>query len=361
MTRVPGPLTSASLGHTAMSHTIQCPQCGVVLNVPESAAGRRLKCPQCATKFAAPPLDPGASAMAEPSPMSSLFPTTGGSSGSIELPTSRNRGASSGSVELPTSPGPLRDTLDLPLLSDPAPKRPAKAPSTPAPAPAPAATADVMALFQDEPKGARRLKGAEARAQTRRCPTCSTVVPAGMSLCATCGLDLDTGQRIAPLEVFDEDLPTPLYHQAPPIGLVFIGTLCATGFLILSLASLVAWSKGMDGAQYLLVIWLFGIYATVQFLRRKALRPIFIALSLAVGVGAIYLIALPVYYANMPTAAPPIDSDQIHVIVDPDAPDLKPIVVDMTKISWGVISMLSYAGIVLYLNSPSLRRQFNRK
>ena len=125
-----------------------------------------------------------------------------------------------------------------------------------------------------------------------------------MSLCSTCGLDLDTGQRIAPLEVFDDEMPIPAYQQAPPIGLVFVGTLCFTGFVILALASLIAWTKGLDGSQYILVIWGFGIYASVQFLRRKAIRPIFASLSLAVAVGSVYLIAMPVYYANMPTAAP---------------------------------------------------------
>ncbi len=367
MSRAPGSPTSATLGPHTMSHTVQCPQCGVVLNVPASAAGRRLRCPQCSTKFAAPSIGPDGSIVGEPGPSSSLFPSSiGESSGTVELPTARNRGGSSGSVELPTSPAPLHDTLDLALLSDPEPKRPAKAPATPAkgpstPAPAPAAAADAMALFRDEPKSARRPKGAEARAQARRCPTCSSVVPVGMSLCGTCGLDLDTGQRVETLEVFEEDLPPSAYRQAPPIGLIFVGTLCATGFLILSIASLVAWGKGMDGAQYLLVIWLFGIYATVQFLRRKAIRPIFIALSLAVAVGAVYLIALPVYYANMPTDAPALDPGNAPVNSDPDAPDLRPIVVDMNKISWGVASMLGYAGIVFYLNTPGLRRQFNRK
>ena len=36
-----------------MRRTIQCPQCGVVLNLPEDAEGKRLKCPKCANKFAA--------------------------------------------------------------------------------------------------------------------------------------------------------------------------------------------------------------------------------------------------------------------------------------------------------------------
>ena len=34
-----------------MPHTTQCTQCGIRLNVPEGAAGRRLKCPKCGTRF----------------------------------------------------------------------------------------------------------------------------------------------------------------------------------------------------------------------------------------------------------------------------------------------------------------------
>ncbi len=65
------------------------------------------------------------------------------------------------------------------------------------------APADALALFQDEPKQNRKPKGAEARAKARRCPSCGGVVGIGMSLCNTCGLDLDTGKRVAPLEIFE--------------------------------------------------------------------------------------------------------------------------------------------------------------
>src|SRR2546429_591121 len=65
---------------------------------------------------------------------------------------------------------------------------------------------DALALFQDSPKAApRRLGAAEARAQARRCPTCGGVVPAGMSLCQTCGLDLETKTRVS----LDDDLAPP--------------------------------------------------------------------------------------------------------------------------------------------------------
>jgi hypothetical protein len=259
-------------------------------------------------------------------------------------------------VELPTSPAPLRDTFDLPLLSDDAPaSAPAKAPAKAAPA------ADVMALFQDEPKTARKPKGAEARARARRCPGCGGVVGVGMSLCNTCGLDLDTGQRVV-VDILEDEMPEPYRPPSPSMGVIFVGSLCAVGFLLLSAASVVAWAKGQEGAQFLLIVWLFGIYGTVQFLRRKTMRPLFVGLSLAVGIGVVYLIALPIYDANMPTSAAPVIDNAPVTPVDPDAPQIRPITeqIDMNKISWGIFSLLAYAGLAVYLNSPAMRREFRK-
>jgi ribosomal protein L37AE/L43A len=340
--------TSASLGLKTMLRTIQCPGCGVVLNVPESAAGRRLKCPHCTHKFAAP-----ADLAAGSSPTPARGP---GSSGSLNLPTSL--GGASGTFELPISPGPLRDTLDLPLLSDDPPRSvPRKGPPASGPT-----TADALALFQDEPKTARKPRGAEARATTRRCPSCGGVVGVGMSLCNTCGLDLDTGQRVAPMEVFEDDMPAMTRPAVPSIGVVFVGSLCATGNLLLAVASLVAWKNGQEGAEFLLIVWLFGIFGSVQFLRRKTIRPLFISLSLAVGIGVVYLIALPIYNANITTGAAPIVENGPGPGEDPDGSRIRPITeqLDMNKISWGVFSLLAYAGLAVYLNSPAMHRDFKR-
>ncbi len=363
MSRVPNTPISASPGQKTMTRTIQCPECGVVLNVPDSAAGRRLKCPQCATKFSAPAFDPGASAIGGAGPASSLLPTRGpGSSGSVELPT---RGLdSSGSVELPKLPAAsgLGETYELPFLTDPVPA-PAPKGARPGPhvAPPPAAAADVLALFLDEPKSARKPKGAEARAQARRCPTCGNVVPVGMSLCSTCGLDLDTGKRIAPLEILEDEMPEPYREPVPPMGVLFVGSITAMGFLILSVASLVWWQKGMGGVQFLLIIWLFGLYGAVQFLRRRSIRPLFLALSLAVGIGAVALIVMPIVAANMPpevvdNLVPPAPGE------DPDLLDIKPLTdkLDLNRITWGIASMLAYAAVAVYLNSPGLRKQFRK-
>ncbi len=370
MARVPGHSIEASVGHKIMTRTIQCPECGVVLNVPDSAEGRKLKCPKCATKFAAPAGNPADSAIADTGPSSTMFPTRNapGSSGSIELPTPKG---SSGSIELPTSApkkkgggfdfdlptasdAPLRDMFDLPLLSDPAPKSSAGHPKA-------APAADALALFQDEPKQNRKPKGAEARAKARRC-NCGGVVPIGMSLCSTCGLDLDTGQRIAPMEVFEEEMPEAPRTVAPPLGVLFIGSLCAVANLLLSVASLIAWQKGQEGVQFLLIVWLFGLYASVQFLRRRSMRPLFLALGLGVSIGAVALIVLPIYQANVDSDAV-VNPAGVEKPIDPDAPPVENIAerLDVNKIVWGIALLLGYAGLSVYLNSPSMKRQFHRK
>ncbi len=357
MTRMTEDGMPASVGQKTKQRTVQCPHCSIELNLPESALGRRLKCPKCDSKFTAPAMD-------SPSNFeegSSLFLPIreGTSSGSLELPSF---GGSSGDVELPSSSASLRETYDLPLLSDPAPAARPKPAAKPG-APATGDVGDALALFKDEPKSNRKLKGAEARAQARRCSSCSSIVPAGMSLCSTCGLDLDTGQRIEPLDVYDDEGPVSYRAPAPPMGIMVIGSLFALGFLVLSMISLFQWRGGTQGAQFLLVIWMFGLYGAVQFLRRKSIRPLFIALSLTVGVGSVYLIALPIYYANMPpevvmTDLPPMSNP----VENQGEPQIRPITenLNVDRIMWGVGSLLAYAAMAVYLNSSGLRRQFKR-
>jgi hypothetical protein len=408
MARAPGDNHSASLGQTTMTHTIQCPKCGVVLNVPASAAGRKLKCPKCATKFSTPALGPADSVIADAGPASSMFPTRKGSpssgdidlpgpassSGSIELPTSKpkrpassgavgspkskpKRPASSGAIESPTSKpkrppsgvdfdlpttssAPLRETFDLPLLGEDLPNiSQAKKPS--------AAPDDALALFQDEPKTNRKPKGAEARAKIRRCPSCGGVVGVGMSLCNTCGLDLDTGQRVAPLDVFDDEMPAAPRDETPPLGVLFVGSFAALINLLLSVASLVAYAKGDGtGMLCLMVIWIFGIYASVQFLRRKTIRPLFLALGLGAAIGTVYLIALPIWEVNVGTDNVEVKPGVIRPAGDPADPDA-PLVhniaedLDMKRITWGIIMLLGYAGLSVYLNTPSVKREFTKR
>ncbi len=350
---------SASVGQKTKQQIVRCPHCSIELNLPESALGRRLKCPKCDFKFVAPAAQSpesfgGGSSMFLPI-------REAGSSGSLELPSF---GGSSGDVELPTALAPLRDTFDIPLLSElDTPKRSKS--SAGIDAAAGGGVGDALALFKDEPKSNRKPRGAEARAQARRCSSCSNIVPAGMSLCSKCGLDLDTGQRIAPLEIYEDEAPAIHRQPTPPMGVLIVGSVCSIGFLLLAMISLVQWAGGTQGAQFLLVIWLFGLFGAVQFLRRKSIRPIFLSLSLAIGVGSVYLIALPIYYANMPPEVVVTDDSApsvAEVVQDFDAPQIKSIAesLDVNRITWGVGSLLSYAALAVYLNSPGLRRQFKR-
>ena len=347
----------ASVGPKTKQRTVRCPHCSIELNLPESALGRRLKCPKCESKFVAPAAGVAGSFDAG----SSLYlPIREGSSGSNELPSF---GGSSGDVELPTSLAPLRETFDLPLLNETgAPRGPKSASGIPTGAKP--AVADALALFQDEPKSTRKPKGAEARAQARRCSSCSSIVAAGMSLCSRCGLDLDTGQRITPIDVFDDDMPVAHRRETPPLAVMLVGGVCAFGFLLLSMISLIAWAGGTQGAQFLLIIWMFGLFGAVQFLRRKSIRPMFVALSLAIGVGSIYLIALPIYYANVVTEEVVSETNPLVEGVarglDVDAPVITSVSerLALHRIGWGVGSLVSYAVLAVYLNSPKLRRQF---
>jgi hypothetical protein len=366
-----------------MTCTIQCPECGVVLNVPDSAAGRKLKCPKCATKFAAPKsFGPDDSVIADsPSPNSTMFPTRKDpksqvsgdmptrrpSSGSIDLPVSSGRPASGDLFDLPSTPAPLRDTFDLPLLAD---DLPLLVDETPKGSPQKKAPADVLALFQDEPKSNRKVTGAEARSKARRCPSCGGVVGIGMSLCNTCGLDLDTGQRITPLEVFDEEIPAFHRSDTPPLGIMFVGSIAALANVLLTVISLTAWANGKGiGFLCLLIIWIFGIYAAVQFLRQKAIRPLFLALGLAVSVGVVYLIVLPIvdvnFAAEIPIAndpdAPPPNVDGIDPN-DPDAPAVRNMAeqLNVSRIFLGIAALLSYAAVSIYLNTPGIKRQFHK-
>ena len=321
-----------------MPRNIQCPHCGVVLTVPDGAAGRRLKCPQCQEIFKAEggPARPPSKApgVGESRPASSLY----------SAPVMRD-------VDIPTSEGPLRDLLDIPLLSDDPPAKPGKSGS---------ASSDAMALFRDDPAPKRKKTSAEARSVSRPCPTCRRIVPAGMSLCNHCGLDLDTGIRIG----IDEDLdtvPTAPRSSGMPMTVLLAGMLFIALSLGLSVASIVGWSKGITGSEFLLIICLFGVYASVQFTRMKTVKLLFVALTLGVMIDVIAMIALPVYNAvtdveTFQTAADPDNSDDEGLRIKSMKDSL-----DVNKLTWGIAIVFSYAAVSVYLNSPPVKRHFDRR
>ena len=316
-------------GLGTMPHTIQCPQCGVVLNIPDAAAGRRLKCPKCATKFAADGGPPPSK------PSSSSLPTRGMAS-SVTLPAAGRE-----DFDLPIAPGTLRETFDLPLLGE----------DTPA-ARGPAHELDPLSLLRDDPPSRRKPLAAEARAQARRCPTCGGVVPRGMSLCSTCGLDLESGTRID----LTEDLgamPVMARRTAVPIGSWVVGFLSIFASALFAIISLIQWQQGEGGYVFLLLVCLFGVYAAVQFLRARSLKLLIIALTLGVAVDIVAMIILPVVLA--------LSDVQVNHQPGEDEPAIQSVNerLDTNKLSWGVALVISYAALALYLNSPAVRRRFH--
>ena len=200
-----------------MTRTVQCPECGVVLNVPSTRGRAQAEVPEvCHEVHGAVSRRPGR-IRPSPSPAlsSTMFPTRKAPAQQRRLrhaPDMRKEqrldraavlGPEGGREQRRLRPAVLRLDDGRHVRPAPADGRRPQARQGPEPEPrpdqAPAPAADVLALFQDEPKTNRKPKGAEARAKARRCPDCGGVVGVGMSLCNTCGLDLDTGQRtVAP-------------------------------------------------------------------------------------------------------------------------------------------------------------------
>jgi hypothetical protein len=245
-----------------MSSTTRCPHCRVVLDVPESAGGRRLKCPKCGEKFHAElgtsPSTPG---VATAGPASSLLMTSTPPKPRPEKP------AGHGNADLPTASKDLRETFDLPLLmndEDDAPRKP-KAPET----------ADD--LFGDDP-APKKPTIAQSRQSARRCPTCSGVVPKGMSLCQRGGLDLDTGQRHEVEDIYgdDEEYVAPLSAPSIPISVWLVGLLAIVASAILGVLALI--DLGGFGGLSMALVCVLGMFGGIQFLRGKSTKPLIVAL-----------------------------------------------------------------------------------
>ncbi len=361
-------------GPAAMALSIQCPGCRAVLNLPDGAAGRRMRCPKCAERFYA---DGPASAN---TPLAQ--PATGGApavdrarpaSGSLpDLPMPKAAAPSTkaghGDLDLPTATGDLRDTFALPLLMEDDEPKASKPPGT--------READALALFDEKPRGPRRPSTAgDARANDRRCPTCGFVVPRGMSLCSSCGLDLDTGTRFDVDEMLDE-APPPPPRPSLPIGVGVVGVTMMLASVVLGVAALVIYAGGKAGEQswgYLLLATVcgFGIYASYKFLARRSLKLLLIALGLGLAIDVLGLIAVPVFVASVQVVpedleAAPVDPGveaPLDPNFDPEAPPrIKPVAerLDQRQVSWGIAIMLGIAGVFVYVTTPGVRRHFDR-
>jgi len=333
-----------------MPSTTQCNECGIVLNVPDHALGKRLKCPHCGNRFGT-----GATGSAE---SSILLQSLGPSSSQVDT---RLRPASSAEA-LPIVSGEVREVYGPPLLDEVGPGTKPAAKSAPAatkPVSASKPVADAQGLFNDGPtKSARRPSAAEARSKARRCPTCGGVVPVGMSLCPTCGLDLETGTRIS----LADDLVPPAPSKPPlPLAVSILGGICLLGSVILTIATASLWVRGLEGFEGFVIfvpICLFGVFASVQFLRQKTVKLLLVALTIGVAIDIVALIAMPIYDANVKTA----EAVRTVAPVDPDKADLViPSVVDHLdthRLTIGISLIAVYAGVAIFLLSPLVRRHF---
>ena len=326
-----------------MPRTIQCQKCGVVLNLPPHVSvGKRLKCPRCTTRFVV--------TEADASSVSTLAGTTDAALTSFDLD---KMPPNLDDLPAATSTGDLRDTFDLPLISGREAER--------GEAVSPPSTADASALFADSGPSRRRQTAAEARSKARRCSHCGGGVPAGMSICPTCGTDQETGMRVGLEDDFAPAAPS--RPSGPPLHVAIIGGLCGTAGIILALTAVIQSTRGKSSIEN--YFWLglaglaaFGIYSCVQFIRGRTAKPLMLALALGVAFNLVGLVAYPLIEPMLR------DPDQVikHDVKPEDPGDAAIAIVpfeeriNSQRIATGVGVVILYAGLSLYLMSPPVKK-----
>ena len=171
----------------------------------------------------------------------------------------------------------------------------------------------------------------------------------------------------------DDDLapPPPPAPTGPPLHIAIIAFLCGLAAVLLLVLSLIQSVRVQAGpTQYgwlcLAMVSGFGIYGAVQFYVGRSVKYLMLALTLGVFVDAMGLIALPIYQATF--------ADQETVVkrnVKKDSPDslddedlqINPVTdrLDLQKIEGGLIVILLYAILSIYLMSPPVKRYFVRR
>jgi hypothetical protein len=265
-------------------------------------------------------------------------------------------------LPVPAGDQDLRDLFDLPLGTAASIEKSAAESKQPV-------VSDAEALFQEPKVRRRKATGAEARAQARRCVSCGGFVPKGMSICTACGVDQDTGMRVG----LDDDLvpPPPPAATGPPLHIAIIGFLCGLASLILLVLSLIQSVRGQAGAtQYgwlcLALVSAFGIYGAVQFFIGRSVKYLMLALTLGVFVDAMALIALPIYqatFADQETIVTKVTKRDTPDSLDDEDVQINPVTdrLDLQKIEGGLIVILLYAILSIYLMSPPVKRYFIRR
>jgi phage FluMu protein Com len=329
-----------------MPQTIQCNQCGVILNLPPAVKpGKRMKCPRCGHRFNVTQTEANSAS------------TIAGAADAAPMSAFEMQKKPSIPDDLPPALGDadLRETFDLPLVIGSA--RDAERGA----ADAGAATADVGGLF-DRGAPRRRTTAAEARRMARRCTHCGGVVPQGMSICESCGTDQETGMRVG----LADDLapPPPPPPKGPPVHVSIAGGLCITGSLILLILAII--KSVQTESTIALLSWLglgvvsaYGIFSAVQFVRGKSAKHLIVALTLGVVVDVMTLIALPLAepflqdQEKIVSTVVPKDADESPMVIRPFEERIKH---DLPKIMVGIGLILVYAVFSLYLISPSVKK-----
>jgi hypothetical protein len=324
-----------------------CKNCGVILNLPNAVrAGKRLRCPKCGLRFVVTVADASSeSTMAGP-----LDADAAVSGFDLEKPTLGRE-----DLPQPLADRDLRETFDLPLMSARDAERQG--------ASAAPAVGDAAALFQDRGETRRRATAAGARSQARRCSHCGGLVPQGMSICMTCGVDQETGMRVG----LEDDLapPPPPAPSGPPLHVAVVGGLLGVGALILLILSLVKSVGGAESWQNygwlcLALVSGFGIFAVVQFLRLKSAKLLMVALTLGVVVDLMALVAMPLIIANWGTV--PVVTNVPSDNPDDTGVHMKSVEdrLDTRSISFGIALVVIYAVLALYLMSPAVKKPLQR-
>ena len=235
-----------------MPRTTQCQNCGIILNLPANApAGKRLKCPKCGLRFVC---DGGRCQLR----------IDAGRPRRRRSDVSRfdiDQAADSGrSAAHDRGTGPAGDVR--PPADERSGRRAGRGLSGPA-------IGDAASLLEDRAGPKRRMTAAEARSRARRCSNCGGLVPQGMSICVSCGVDQETGLRVG----LDDDLipPPPPRPPGPPLHVAIIGGLCGAAGLILLIFSLV---RSVGGAG-LAELWLAlpGLGLGLRHLRLGPIHP----------------------------------------------------------------------------------------
>jgi hypothetical protein len=314
------------------------------MNLPPGIkSGRRLKCPKCGNKFSVSEKDASSASTAP-----GVFDAAGDSLFDMQ----KNRDLPD---DLPPSlgAGDLREAFDLPLTAGSARDMERYGGDRGAQA------ADAAALFDDR-QARRKQTAAEARSQGRRCVTCGSGVPRGMSICSVCGTDQDTGLRVG----LDDDLEPPAPQAPPgaPAHVSITGVLIIAGSLMLMVLAFI--NSTRTDTSIGLLSWLalslvsgYGIYSAIQFIRGKSAKLLIAALTLGAVVDVMTLIALPLLQPFMQ------DQENIVKAIVPEGVDDASVGIkafedrfDLKRIMLGIGLILLYAVFSIYLISPPVKK-----